>query len=256
MRDWDPTISRSVILADRISRRTDEAVRVIVHQFERDLCFQPIEDHMISQAAWGHVASAGYEPHHVFAHHEMLIDVPHVSAYYRNMAMLPLKRVSDLAVGVERWEDLESESRITVDRAKKVARLYNAVNSSIIEGKTDWTLQNGYRNMIANMGIGLDGTMRNIIGRDADMLLKTRMLEWLESHALIVQGDPFKGGVGLVGGAIRCAMAPNPILSSRRGRTSSRQSRLRVVATPQEHLNDWEQRGKVLTQRLLAALIS
>ena len=200
MRDWDPTISRSVILADRISRRTDEAVRVIVHQFERDLCFQPIEDHMISQAAWGHVASAGYEPHHVFAHHEMLIDVPHVSAYYRNMAMLPLKRVSDLAVGVERWEDLESESRITVDRAKKVARLYNAVNSSIIEGKTDWTLQNGYRNMIANMGIGLDGTMRNIIGRDADMLLKTRMLEWLESHALIVQGDPFKGGVGLVGG--------------------------------------------------------
>ena len=41
-----------------------------------------------------------------------------------------------------------------------MARLYNAVTSSIIEGTTNWALENGYRNILANMGIGLDGTFQ------------------------------------------------------------------------------------------------
>ena len=60
-----------------------------------------------------------------------------------------------------------------------VAQLYNAVVSSIIEGATNWTLENGYRNIVANMGIGLDGTFRNIIGQDAENLVKTRIRKWL-----------------------------------------------------------------------------
>ena len=69
----------------------------------------------------------------------------------------------------------------------RVARLYNAVISSIIEGSTGWTLENGYRNIIANMGIGLDGAVRNIIGQDAEQLIKTRIRNWLDSRQLIVQ---------------------------------------------------------------------
>ena len=68
-----------------------------------------------------------------------------------------------------------------------VARLYNAVISSIIEGATGWTLENGYRNIIANMGIGLDGTVRNLIGRDAEQLVKGRITGWLERQQLIIQ---------------------------------------------------------------------
>ena len=62
----------------------------------------------------------------------------------------------------------------------RVAQLYNAVISSIIEGSTGWTLENGYRNVIANMGIGLDGTVRNLIGQDAEQLVKTRIRKWLD----------------------------------------------------------------------------
>ncbi len=58
--------------------------------------------------------------------------------------------------------------------------------SSIIEGATNWTLENGYRNIIATMGIGLDGTFRNIIGQDAEELIKTRIVNWLEGRRLIV----------------------------------------------------------------------
>lgn len=200
MADLDSAINRSIILSDRITKRTDVSVRRLVEQFEGELDFEPIEDFMISRNAWDHVVASNYEPRQVFAHPDMLMAMPETSAYYRNMAMLPLKRVSDLAVGVERWETSGSSARVTEERARSVAELYNAVNCSIIEGRTDWTLENGYRNMIANMGIGLDGTMRNIIGRDADNMVKTRMFEWLTANSLVIDGDPFKAGAVLAEG--------------------------------------------------------
>ncbi len=200
MTDLDSAINRSIILSDRITRRTDIYVRSLVHRFDRKLDFEPIEALMISANAWAHVVASNYEPRQVFAHPDMLMAIPESSAYYRNMAMLPLKRVSDLAVGVESWESPTKNARVTEERATKVAHLYNVVNCSIIEGRTDWTLQNGYRNMIANMGIGLDGTMRNIIGQDADNMVKTRMFEWLTANDLVIDGDPFEGGAELVNG--------------------------------------------------------
>lgn len=196
--DLDTAINRSIILSDRITKRTDVSARRLVDQFDGDLNFDPIEALMISRNAWDHVVASNYEPRQVFAHPDMLMAVPVTSAYYRNMAMLPLKRVSDLAVGVERWETSGSSALVTEERARRVAELYNAVNCSIIEGRTDWTLENGYRNMIANMGIGLDGTMRNIIGRDADNMVKTRMLEWLTANGLVIDGDPFETVAKLV----------------------------------------------------------
>ncbi len=192
MTDLDSAINRSIILSDRITRRTDVYVRSLVDQFDGKLDFEPIEDLLISRNAWNHVVTSNYEPRQVFAHPVMLMAVPETSAYYRNMAMLPLKRVSDLAVGVESWESPTKSARVTEKRATNVAHLYNVVNCSIIEGRTDWTLKNGYRNMIANMGIGLDGTMRNIIGQDADNMVKTRMFDWLTANGLVIDGDPFE----------------------------------------------------------------
>ena len=36
------------------------------------------------------------------------------------------------------------------------------------------------------MGIGLDGTVRNLIGQDAEQLVKTRIRKWLDGRNLIV----------------------------------------------------------------------
>ena len=77
--------------------------------------------------------------------------------------------------------------------------LYNAVISSIIEGSTEWTLENGYRNIIANMGIGLDGAVRNIIGQDAEQLIKTRIRDWLDSRGLIIQRNAEQTTVSATG---------------------------------------------------------
>ena len=62
---------------------------------------------------------------------------------------------------------------------RRVARLYNAVISSIIEGTDQWTLKNGYRNILATIGITQDGKMRNIIGQEAERAVRDKLSEWI-----------------------------------------------------------------------------
>lgn len=183
--------------AHRIQMRTDERLRTAIEGFDGQLNFEPIEDILISPGAWQHVQTSQITPRLVFAHPTLLAQRPETSAYYRNMALLPLKRVADLAHNVKSWEDGSRVATVPDDVALEVAKLYNAVISSIVEGSTDWTLHNGYRNIVASMGVGFDGTMRNLIGRDADMQVKSRILRWLRSKRLAGTGDPRNSGLNL-----------------------------------------------------------
>ena len=173
-------------MSERIRRRTDQALREVIDSFTGDLDFSPLDDLMISQEAWQFVVQSGIEPKRVFAHPVLLREHPRTSQYYRGIALLPRKRVADIAANVASWEEGPRKAPIKEEQSISVARLYNAVTSSIIEGSTSWTLENGYRNIIANMGIGLDGTVRNIIGQDAEDLVKTRIKSWLKSRKLIL----------------------------------------------------------------------
>ncbi len=111
---------------------------------------------------------------------------PETSEYYRGIALLSRKRVAALSGSVDSWENMDHKnSVVATEKIRKVARLYNTVISSIIEGATHWTLQNGYRNIIANMGIGLDGSIRNLIGQDAENIVKERILHWLDTRGFV-----------------------------------------------------------------------
>ena len=151
--------------------------------------FSSYADFGISEHAWHHVESLGISPTSVFSHPDILVAHPHLSAYYRGIALLPQKRTQQLAGTVERWESGKIKRAPAQSQALKVARLYNFVISSIIEGSTEWTLENGYRNILANMAIGLDGTIRNLIGQDAEKLVQSRILEWLKANKLVVDSD-------------------------------------------------------------------
>ena len=161
---------RSALISERIRQRTDLALRELIVQYQEPLTFHPLDDLMISGQAWRHVELSDIDPKLVFAHPELLRRHPMTSQYYRGLALLPRKRVTDIAGSVDSWENGTRKAPIPGHRSKDVARLYNAVISSIIEGAANWTLENGYRNIIATMGIGLDGTFRNIIGQDAEDL--------------------------------------------------------------------------------------
>ena len=161
----------------------------MVMAVEEPLDYRPLDHLMISEAAWSHVEDAGIVPRLVFAHPALLKANPRVSQYYRGIALLSQKRVSAIVGTVASWEDPSKTPRVTDEKSLEVARLYNAVISSIIDGATEWTVENGYRNVIANMGIGLDGTMRNQIGQDAEATIKSRIGRWLKGQDLIDRFD-------------------------------------------------------------------
>ena len=176
-----------MVIAERIRQRTDIAIRQRIVHINDTWSFCPLDKLAISPGAWDHVTSSGIDPKMVFAHPALLQKCPPASEYYRGIALLPRKRVTEIAGSVDSWESGARATSVSEKHSIRVARLYNAVISSIIEGSTGWTIENGYRNIIANIGIGLDGTVRNLIGQDAEQLIKSRIKNWLYKENLVIR---------------------------------------------------------------------
>ena len=184
---------RSRLFANILSQRRDRAQRRLIDEFAADLVFDPLDKLMISGATWDHVQSLGIEPKVVFAHPDLLRAHPTTSLYYRGMALLSRKRVQQAAASVDGWEDGSRKLPVREDAVWKVACLYNTMISSIIEGSSDWTLENGYRNIVATMGISLDGMFRNEIGDVAEALVKNRIVAWLKAQGVLPPDSPEHG---------------------------------------------------------------
>lgn len=176
--------ARALILTKAIKRRDDVRVRTLVEGFDGALDYEGygLEKLAISDKAWLCVQRLQVDPRRVFAHPDVLRQHPETSLYYRGIATLSLKRVSNLATSVDTWENPTQGKRRppTIEVVCRVVRLYNAVISSIIEGTDAWTLENGYRNMLATIGISQDGKMRNIIGREAENAVRDKLLQWIK----------------------------------------------------------------------------
>lgn len=186
---------RSRLISDMLRQRKDLLQHRLIDEFVTPLDFTPIDELMISSAAWDHVQSLYIEPKIVFAHPILLRAHPSTSLYYRGMALLSLKRVKQgTASSVDSWEAGSNKNPIREDSARKVASLYNTMISSIIEGSSKWTLDNGYRNIVATMGISFDGMFRNQIGDIAEKLVKNRLVEWLKAKGLLPEDCPDHGG--------------------------------------------------------------
>ena len=184
---------RSLLFSDILRQRKDRAQRRLINEFGTALDFVPLEELMISGAAWDHVQSLGIEPKVVFAHPDLLRAHPTTSLYYRGLALLSRKRISQAAASVKNWEDGTLSTPIQDGTARKIACLYNTMISSIIEGSSDWTLENGYRNIVATMGISIDGMFRNQIGEVAEALVKSRLVEWLRAKSVLPPDSPENG---------------------------------------------------------------
>lgn len=176
--------ARALILTKAIKRRDDVRVRTLVEGFDGALDYEGygLEKLAISDKAWSCVQRLQVDPRRVFVHPDVLRQHPETSLYYRGIATLSLKRVSSLATSVDTWENPTQGKRRppTIEVVCRVVRLYNAVISSIIEGTDAWTLENGYRNILATIGISQDGKMRNIIGREAENAVRDKLLQWIE----------------------------------------------------------------------------
>ena len=185
---------RSQDLTRALQRRLDVRTREAVASLADEFGFKdPIEDYLISQSAWEHVHSLGLGPAQVFCHPDMLAEEPFISLYYRGISGLSLKEVAEQARAVSTWErEPETRARkpsVSAEAARQVAGLYNSFISSIIENTADWTLENGYRNIIASMGISFDGSMRNKMGELPERRLRRLLLQYVVEAGLLVNPE-------------------------------------------------------------------
>ena len=193
---------RSMELSRVIRQRADIAQKELIENYTDSVSYCPLTEYMISRGAWDHINSHGIDPKLVFAHPNILVSHPTTSLYYRGISLLSLKRVGNLAVPVVNWEDGTRSNEVSHEVALKVTRVYNSVTSSVIEMSTDWTLENGYRNIISTMAIGLDGVMRNQIGVIAERDVRGKILNWLRDSRLVEHENDKRREYDLRGGVI------------------------------------------------------
>ena len=156
------------------------------HNYNAPLDFgDRLEDLAIAPEAWAYTVHAQIDPKLVFAHPDLLQAHPQTSLHYRGIATLSLKRVQSMAGSVKNWEDGTFRRPPDAGRRLRVARIYNAVISVIITGADGWTLQNGYRNILATIGITQDGVLRNLVGQEGEVAVKERIAEWLAANNAI-----------------------------------------------------------------------
>ena len=171
---------RALIITRQIRERADEGVRQIIENFDTYLDFEGrLEDLVIAPEAWAHIVQAQFDPKLVFAHPDLLQAHPQTSLHYRGIATLPLKRVQKMVGAVNKWEDGTIRRPPSLERCLCVARVYNAVISVIITGTDEWTLENGYRNILVTIGITQDGALRNLVGQEGEAAVKERISQWL-----------------------------------------------------------------------------
>ena len=185
---------RSQDLARTLQRRLDVQVRQTVERLAGSYEFaEPIESFIISQGAWKHIQSLNLNPASVFCHPGMLVEEPFVSLYYRGISGLSLKEVQSQARTVISWErepaTRNRKSQVSPDAARQVSGLYNSFISSIIENTTDWTLENGYRMIIASIGISFDGSMRNVMGRLPEFRIRRLLLQHAIENQLLESSE-------------------------------------------------------------------
>ena len=208
---------RALLITQHLRERSDLQARQLINDYAESLDFENrLEDLAIAPEAWEYVLEESIDLKLVFAHPDILLAHPQTSLHYRGLASLSLKRVQAMATQVKSWEDGTLRRPPRLERCLNVARTYNAVISVIITGTDGWTLENGYRNILATIGITEDGALRNLVGQEGEEAVKERILNWLDANDEIsVEVD---GATALLGddGNLRMIYGSEPDISFER----------------------------------------
>lgn len=166
----------------------------------------------IDEDAWNRVAEIGEEPKMIFAHPDMLRAHPRTSIHYRGIATLPFKRVRNIS-GVDAKKAEAGDSPLSGENCLKLARLYNTAISTIIADSSDWIARNGYRNILATLGISIDGMIKTMVGSDGESKVRRIILDWLDEQQDITCSEVKSGktyDLGGKGSAVRMTFAAEP----------------------------------------------
>ncbi len=120
----------------------------------------------------------------VFCHPSVIAGCPHLILYYRNVVGLTQKGVSKLAAGTGEFER-GARTELSADRAVLIARALNGIMSNIITADVTFEGRDIVRNLIASLGITLDGSWRNKVGEKATKEVKLLFATYLKERKLL-----------------------------------------------------------------------
>lgn len=180
----EDSLRRARIIASRLKKGKDKEMKQVIESFDCPASKYPKKEQAmmgIYDRARDYIMKQKIEPKFVFAHPEILKKYPQTSMYYRGISTLPLKRAQKIVPSIKKWEDGKSRNNNFGD-CLRISCLYNATISAIVMDSTDWTLENGYRNILATLGIAEDGKIRNLIGSRGENLVRGLIFKWFKEE--------------------------------------------------------------------------
>ncbi len=151
----------------------------------------------ISREAFSIVQRISINPALVFCHPLILAACPEIIEYYRNIAALSQKGLSQILSGkLPRSSKVNNETRLQV-----ISKILNQLISSIIIDTEGFSLSSAREALIAEVGTEIQGTWVNIIGKGAakavegiiyDYAREKGFFESLEKKAAIIKGKSHK----------------------------------------------------------------
>ena len=144
-----------------------------------------LEELGISEKAWNRVIHRGIKPVRVFAHPYVLQAVARSVGYYRGLAMVSLKSMSNIKLAIERFETGKSKRLLGEKKAQAVARCLNELVSRLIEvdEQVDPREFDLWRGMTA--GSTAQGSWQNRKGDVAEDLVKGFIKRRLRERRLL-----------------------------------------------------------------------
>jgi len=181
----DLRITRSLLIVTSLQKKADIKAQNLIKKFKRELNWSPSSDLLIEKGVWNYIVEKmQYDPKQIFCHPDTIIHNPKTIIYYRGLCGLSLKASRDYFGRIDSLE--AGMGKLNKEKALKISRTFNAFICSIIKNSTKWTLRNGYRTIVATLGITIDGIMRNNIGDIAEERIRSMILEWLATSNLVL----------------------------------------------------------------------
>ncbi|MEA5572276.1 XcyI family restriction endonuclease [Calothrix sp. UHCC 0171] len=129
----------------------------------------------------------------VFCHPRLIREQPQLIAYYRNIAALSQKAVTNLVgINVKRFEaDKESRYSLTEDTASTLSQLFNEHISLIIDSSiNNLNEEELYALLLVSTGTQIDGSWRNAIGEEAEKVVQRLIVKETKERNILAAFIP------------------------------------------------------------------
>ncbi len=154
----------------------------------------------ISQTAWNKVIHRGIKPVIVFAHPQVLIDILCSVSYYRMLAMVSQKSMSQVGLSIIRYEQ---GSNLTDELiAIEISQHLNKIISYLVEAdeQIDSREFNIWRGMAA--GTQAQGSWQNIKGNKIEIIIRGLLERRLNQQRLVKEENANSSTINLLDGRV------------------------------------------------------